>query len=63
MGFCRSTRAWFEALIRVNLWKVFQLAENASKKWKKLRGYEPLAEVIDIRWKFDDGSRTEAEAA
>lgn len=42
---------------------VFKLVENASKKWKKLRGYERLAEVIDIRWKFDDGIRTEAKAA
>jgi len=42
---------------------VFKLAENASKNWKKLRGYERLAEVIDIKWKFEDGIRVEAKAA
>jgi hypothetical protein len=42
---------------------VFKLAENASKNWKKLRGYERLAEVIDIRWKFKDGIKVEAKAA
>mgnify|MGYP003377614023 CR=1 FL=1 len=42
---------------------VFKLAENASKTWKKLRGYERLAEVIDIKWKFKDGIRIEAKAA
>lgn len=42
---------------------VFKLAENASKNWNKLRGYERLAEVIDIRWNFKDGVRVEAKAA
>lgn len=42
---------------------VFKLAENAAKSWNKLRGYERLAEVIDMRWKFEDGVRVEAKAA
>ena len=48
---------------KATLTMVFKLAENASKTWKKLRGYERLAEVIDIRWKFEDGIRVEAKAA
>ena len=42
---------------------VFKLAESAAKSWNKLRGYERLAEVIDLRWKFEDGIRVEAHAA
>ena len=42
---------------------VFKLAENAAKTWNKLRGYERLADVIDIRWRFEDGVRVEAKAA
>jgi transposase-like protein len=42
---------------------VFKLIESASKKWQKLRGAELLADVIDIRWKFVDGIRKEANAA
>lgn len=42
---------------------VFKMCENASKTWRKLRGHERLAEVIDIRWMFKDGERIEANAA
>jgi transposase-like protein len=42
---------------------VFKLAQSAQKNWRRLRGYERLADVIDIRWKFVDGERTKAEAA
>nr|MDH4469229.1 IS256 family transposase [Bacteriovoracaceae bacterium] len=42
---------------------VFKLVQSAEKTWNKLRGYERLAEVIDLRWKFVNGIRTEAQAA
>lgn len=42
---------------------VFKLVESAQKRWHRLRGYERLAEVIDIRWKFVDGEKLEAKAA
>ena len=42
---------------------VFKLAEDASKTWRKLRGHERLAEVIDIKCKFVDGKLQKAEAA
>ena len=42
---------------------VFKLIESAQKKWRRLKGYEKLAEVIDIRWKFVDGERQETKAA
>ena len=42
---------------------VFKLAQSAQKNWRRLRGYERLADVIDIKWKFVDGERTKAEAA
>lgn len=45
------------------LMMVFKLVENASKTWRKIRGHEKLAEVIDFRWRFVDGVRKEAEAA
>ena len=42
---------------------VFKLAQSAQKNWRRLRGYEKLADVIDIRWKFVDGEKTKAEGA
>ena len=42
---------------------VFKLIQSAEKRWRRLKGYERLAEVIDIRWKFVDGERQEANAA
>ena len=42
---------------------VFKLAQSAQKNWRRLRGYEKLADVIDISWKFVDGEKTKAEAA
>ena len=42
---------------------VFKLVESAQKRWHRLRGYERLSEVIDIRWRFVDGERVEAKAA
>ena len=42
---------------------VFKLAQSAQKNLRRLRGYERLADVIDIRWKFVDGEQTKAEAA
>lgn len=48
---------------KATLMMVIKLAESASKGWRKLRGHEKLADVIDIRWKFVDGVRKEAKAA
>ena len=48
---------------KATLLMVFKLAENASKTWKKIRGYQKLADVIDIKWKFVDGEGVEAKAA
>ena len=48
---------------KATLTMVFKLAESAAKTWNKLRGSDRLAEVIDIRWRFEDGVRVEAEAA
>ena len=42
---------------------VFKLIESAQKRWHRLKGYERLAEVIDIRWRFVDGERQEVKAA
>jgi transposase-like protein len=42
---------------------VFTLAQSAQKNWRRLLGYERLADVIDIRWKFVGRECTEAEAA
>jgi len=52
---CGSTTA--------TLLMVFKLAQSAQKNWRRLRGYERLTDVIDIKWKFVDGERTKAEAA
>jgi transposase-like protein len=38
----------------------FKLAQSAEKRWKKLRGSELLAEVIDINVRFVDGVKQEA---
>ena len=39
---------------------VFKLMENAQKRWRRLKGYERLAEVIDLEIVFEDGVRKEA---
>lgn len=39
---------------------VFKLIKNAEKRWRKLRGYNLLADVIDINVKFEDGVKTQA---
>jgi transposase-like protein len=39
---------------------MFKLAQSASKKWKRLRGRELLADVIDITVRFVDGIKVAA---
>lgn len=39
---------------------MFKLAQCAEKKWKKLRGSQLLADVIDIKVRFEDGVRKAA---
>ncbi|MCB9228488.1 MAG: IS256 family transposase [Deltaproteobacteria bacterium] len=36
---------------------VFKLIKSAEKRWRKLRGYKLLADVIDLNVKFEDGVR------
>ena len=36
---------------------VFKLMKDAEKRWKKLRGYQLMADVIDINVRFVDGER------
>lgn len=38
----------------------FKLAKCAEKKWRKLSGYELIADVIDIKFKFVDGIKKAA---
>jgi transposase-like protein len=44
---------------QATLTMVIKLAEVAAKSWNKLRRYERLADVIDIRWRFENGVRIE----
>ncbi len=46
---------------RTSLAMMFKLAESASKKWRRLRGYEQIAHVIQGR-QFIDGTRQEDAA-
>ena len=39
---------------------VFKLMENAQKRWRGLKAYERLAEVIDLEIVFEDGVKKEA---
>lgn len=39
---------------------VFKLVQSAEKRWRRLRGYQFLADVIDISIKFVDGVRAMA---
>ena len=41
---------------------VFKLIKDAEKRWKKLRGYQLMADVIDINVRFVDGKRKEIAA-
>lgn len=41
---------------------VFKLMKDAEKRWKKLRGYQLMADVIDINVRFVDGERKEKAA-
>lgn len=41
---------------------VFKLMKDAEKRWKKLRGYQLMADVIDINVRFVDGKRKEIAA-
>jgi transposase-like protein len=38
----------------------FKLAQCAEKRWRKLRGYQLIADVIDINIKFEDGVKMKA---
>ena len=38
----------------------FKLAKCAEKKWRKLSGYELIADVINIKFKFVDGVKMAA---
>lgn len=44
------------------LMMVFKLAQCAERGWKKLHGSKELADVIDARFKFVDGVKTERAA-
>lgn len=39
---------------------VFKLVKDAEKRWRRLRGHQLMADVIDINVKFVDGIREEA---
>ncbi|MGB0356384.1 MAG: IS256 family transposase [Opitutales bacterium] len=39
---------------------VFKLMQSAEKRWRKLRGYKLLADVIDLKIKFEDGIKKQA---
>ena len=39
---------------------VFKLMQSAEKRWRKLRGYRLLADVIDLKIKFEDGIKKQA---
>ena len=39
---------------------VFKLMQSAEKRWRKLRGYRLLADVIDLNIKFEDGIKKQA---
>jgi transposase-like protein len=39
---------------------VFKLMQSAEKNWRRLRGYERLADVLDINIQFENGVRKEA---
>lgn len=45
---------------RATVMMVFKLVQCAEKRWRKLRGYEQLADVIDINFYFEDGIRMKA---
>ena len=47
---------------RTSLAMIFKLAESASKKWRRLRGYEKLSLVIEGKT-FKDGTLQEQKAA
>ena len=47
---------------RASLAMIFKLAESASKKWRRLRGYEKLSLVIEGKT-FKDGTLQEQKAA
>ena len=47
---------------RASLAMIFKLAESASKKWRRLRGYEKLSLVIEGKT-FKDGTQQEQKAA
>ena len=34
--------------------------QSAEKRWRKLRGYKLLADVIDLKIKFEDGIKKQA---
>ena len=39
---------------------VFKLMQSAEKRWRKLRGYRLLDDVIDLNIKFEDGIKKQA---
>ncbi len=41
---------------------VFKLMKDAEKRWKKLRRYQLMVDIIDINVRFVDGERKENAA-
>ncbi|MFK7872014.1 MAG: transposase, partial [Oligoflexales bacterium] len=56
----RSKRTKGGGSERATVMMVFKLVQCAEKRWRKLRGYEQLAGVIDLNFYFEDGIRVKA---
>jgi transposase-like protein len=56
----RTKRTKGHGTVKAALAMAFQLAKCAEKKWKKLRGSQLLADVIDLKIVFKDGIKVMA---
>ena len=56
----RTKRTKGHGTVKAALAMAFQLAKCAERKWKKLRGSQLLADVIDIKIVFKDGVKVKA---
>lgn len=56
----RSKRTKGCGSVNATTMMVFKLMENAQKRWRRLKGYDRLAEVIDLNIVFEDGVRKDA---
>ena len=48
--------------VNATLMMVFKLAGCAEKNWRRLNGSQLMADIIDARFRFQDGIKTEVEA-